>query len=402
MSAPAERGAGASHAPAGASHAVAGASDAPAGVSRAPGLSPSWWERRERLQQEALPDGRVVVTCPAPYGAGGLGRHLHEIVAALQRRGADALRVCLDDLAPGRGRDGAAARRLARIAPLARFSPSARMLIASALFDARVAGRLPAAEHLIAFNGTALAQFRAAGDAGVQSLSLMSANSHMRKVIAQHELAHRQYPLERPWASRLLRRNLAEYALAQRIYASSEYVRDSFLEEGFAAERLASFPLTPDRRYGAAHARRPADTFDVVFVGSLLVHKGVPLLIDAFSRLPHADMRLVLVGGWKTRALRRFVERARARDERIAVSPGDPLPHVLRAGLCAHPSYEDGFAYAPAEALACGVPVLVSQDTGMKELIESESQGLVLPTGSVDALAEAIDAAYRREGPLGR
>ncbi len=62
-----------------------------------------------------------------------------------------------------------------------------------------------------------------------------------------------------------------------------------------------------------------------------------------------------------------------------------------------HPAYEDGFAYAPAEALAAGVPVLVSEDTGMKDLIERGRDGEVLPTGDLDALTEAIDAAYRGE-----
>ena len=62
-----------------------------------------------------------------------------------------------------------------------------------------------------------------------------------------------------------------------------------------------------------------------------------------------------------------------------------------------HPAFEDGFAYAPAEALACGVPVIVSEDTGMKDLIDSPRAGLVIPTGDLDALASAIEAAYRGE-----
>ena len=81
-------------------------------------------------------------------------------------------------------------------------------------------------------------------------------------------------------------------------------------------------------------------------------------------------MRLKLVGGWGTRGMRRFVEDACAEDPRITAGPGDPLEHLRTASLCVHPAYEDGFAYAPAEALACGVPVIVSEDTGMKELIE--------------------------------
>lgn len=93
--------------------------------------------------------------------------------------------------------------------------------------------------------------------------------------------------------------------------------------------------------------------------------------------------------------MRRFLMRARARDPRITIGPGDPLPRLRQARLFAHPAYEDGFAYAPAEALACGVPVLVSEDTGMKELVDPGVTGIVLPTGDLDALTEAIDAAYR-------
>ena len=136
-------------------------------------------------------------------------------------------------------------------------------------------------------------------------------------------------------------------------------------------------------------------------MGSLAVHKGVPLLIDAVARLRYEDLRLRLIGGWGTRGMRRFVQRACANDARISVSPGDPLAYLQRASLCVHPAYEDGFAYAPAEALACGVPVLVSEDTGMKDLIDPSRTGQILPTGDLDALAEAIDAAYRGELPAG-
>ncbi len=189
-------------------------------------------------------------------------------------------------------------------------------------------------------------------------------------------------------------RNLREYEQAERIYVSSQYIRESFLEEGFPEERLALFPLTPDPRFEPAPPSR-SSTFDVVYVGSLTVHKGVPLLIDAFSRLPHEELRLVLVGGWGTPGMRRFIAQARARDGRISVTRGDPLPHLHAARLCVHPAYEDGFAYAPTEALAAGVPVIVSEDTGMKELLDGATTGLVLPTGDVAALSEAIDEAFR-------
>lgn len=382
-----------------------------------------WREATLRRQQAALPAGRVAVSCSAPLGAGGLGRHLGEIVAALERSGRPCDCISGTTRAQPLGAPGAPGaqpgvrsllrRRLGLYGALARaplpLSPGVRTRAFMTDFDDFAAARLGAGEHLIAFNGQALAQFEAAARAGYSSRSLVSANSHLCHVASRHAEARRRYPLEGSWTSHLLGRNLAEYERADRIYVASRYVRESFLREGFAEERLADFPLTPDPRYSAEdgrevdradHAptrRTESDRFDVVYVGSLAVHKGVPLLIDAFRRLAHADLRLVLVGGWGTRGMRRFVQAACAADRRILVSPGDPLERLRAASLCVHPAYEDGFAYAPAEALACGVPLLVSEDTGMKELIDVPRRGLILPTGDLDALSEAIDAAYRGE-----
>jgi glycosyltransferase involved in cell wall biosynthesis len=362
-------------------------------------LGARWRHEAERAQEASLPGGSVLVSCPAPLDAGGLGRHLREILDALQRLERPHTCACA---ASDRPTSGSLRQRLRRggealaLAPLARFSRAWRMLAQNADFDAGVAAGLPAGDHLMAFNGAALAQLRAARTAQRESNGLVAANSHFRRVVRQHELAYTQYPIERPWVRHLLRRNLAEYALADRIYVASRYVRESFLEEGFEDSLLSFFPLTPAPRYTPAPAPPPrGDTFDIVYVGSLTVHKGVPLLIDALRRLPHPDIRLVLVGGWGTRGMRRFLQRARAEDPRVSIAPGDPLERLRGAGVCVHMAYEDGFAYAPAEALACGAPVIVSEDTGMKDLIDAGVNGLILPTGDLDALTETLDAAYR-------
>src|ERR1700756_898657 len=57
-------------------------------------LGASWRAAREAAQEQVLPVGHVVVSCPAPFGAGGLGRHLKEIADALDRRGPAAMCMC--------------------------------------------------------------------------------------------------------------------------------------------------------------------------------------------------------------------------------------------------------------------------------------------------------------------
>ncbi|HXA54035.1 MAG TPA: glycosyltransferase family 4 protein [Solirubrobacteraceae bacterium] len=388
-------------------------------------LDASWRSATERAQEAVLPAGEVVVSCNAPFGGGGLGRHLEEIVEALRRRGQEPACIC-DTARPPFAAAAPSELRLRLLTsaamPLARVSPGWRVWRMRASYDADAARRLPAADHLIAFNRQSLTQFHAARRGGYRSVAMMTGTPHVRHVARRHAQALRQYPLERSFGTHVLARYLTEYECADRIYCASRYTIESFLAQGVPARKLALLPMTPHPRYSplpevagvgetgiagmadveqvpeveAARAAKRKE-FGIVYIGSLSVAKGVPLLIDAVRRLPFDDIRLTLVGGWKARGVRRFIEAARAADPRIAVVPGDPLPHLRRARLCVHPSYEDGFAYAPAEAMACGVPVLVSADTGMRDLIEPGVTGLILPTGELSALTEAIEAAYRGE-----
>ncbi len=362
----------------------------------------AWRAEREAAQQQALPQGRTSVSCSAPFGGGGLGRHMHEIWDALGRGGAQGTLVCGPSAErrgvippPGRievrrGRLGALSDRVFA------GSPAWSTWKAGVDFDRAARRRIGDGEHLLAFNGQALAQLRAARAAGSGSASLVSATAHMRHVAERQREAHRRHPLERPWGPRVLERNLAEYELADSILVATSHIRDSFLAAGVPAERLLSFPLTPDPRYTPREGPVESSAFEVLYVGSLSVSKGVPLLVEAVRGIDAPDLRLVLLGGWASRGMRRFLTTASESDPRIEVRLGDPLERLRSASLYVHPSWDDGFGYAPVEALAAGVPAIVTADTGMKELI-APGRGLVVPTGEVGALAEAIEAAYRRE-----
>jgi glycosyltransferase involved in cell wall biosynthesis len=89
--------------------------------------------------------------------------------------------------------------------------------------------------------------------------------------------------------------------------------------------------------------------------------------------------------------MRRFME-PWLEDDRIRMAPGDPLPALHEADVFVHPTYEDGFGYAPMEALACGVPVVATADTGMKEYIRDGENGYVVPTGKAKPIRQRLEA----------
>jgi glycosyltransferase involved in cell wall biosynthesis len=76
--------------------------------------------------------------------------------------------------------------------------------------------------------------------------------------------------------------------------------------------------------------------------------------------------------------------------------PGDPLPHLREAGVYVHASYEEGCPYGPAEAAACGVPLILSEDSAMvTEYVPNLHRCHVVPTGDAESLTHAMEAAYR-------
>lgn len=73
-----------------------------------------------------------------------------------------------------------------------------------------------------------------------------------------------------------------------------------------------------------------------------------------------------------------------------ASHPGGVAEMMRQADIFVLPTLEDSFALVVFEAMATGLPVVTTSHAGASEMIEAGDDGLILPAGDVDALAEAI------------
>lgn len=336
-------------------------------------------------------NGLEVVSCASPFGVGGLGQHLAQAVA--EARAIRPVRYfCTTPRAEDPAGTGvpmaAVARRLAL--PPARWDPGRRAHLWQDYFDREVAARLPAAEVVRAFSGQALRTFAAAAAACRHALECPTA--HLAQVEARNRRASAAWPLERPWLGPAqLAKGLAEYEQADELRVVSRYAEESFQAAGVPAWRLCRRRLSVDLgRWRPPVTPRPAGPLRALFVGALSVTKGLPLLIEAFAQVPDPEAELTLCGGWSTVGMRRYLGRALARDRRLRRVWGDPLEHYQRANLYVHPSFQDGFGLAALEAAACGLPLVVSRDTGAAELLAAGEGGVVVPTGDRNALVDVL------------
>lgn len=144
---------------------------------------------------------------------------------------------------------------------------------------------------------------------------------------------------------------------------------------------------------------RQPHRFTFLFVGRLVGDKGINELVEAFcllvKRMPEA--RLLLVGGRESEldplspeTLRRM-ETTPQIEEMGAVSSGDLRAFYAAADCLVHPSYREGFPNVVLEAGAMGLPAIVTDINGSREIIVHGKNGVIVPPRDASALYAAME-----------
>ena len=132
----------------------------------------------------------------------------------------------------------------------------------------------------------------------------------------------------------------------------------------------------------------------VLFVGRLAKEKNLPLLLKAFAYASNEDWKLVLVGEGKERARLENLAKELKIDEKV-VLPGRYEEKALYAwywlgGIFVLPSRYEPFGAVVNEALAAGIPCLVSEKAGAACLIETKEHGEIFNIGDYKKLGQLL------------
>ncbi|MFV1994660.1 MAG: glycosyltransferase family 4 protein [Verrucomicrobiales bacterium] len=197
-----------------------------------------------------------------------------------------------------------------------------------------------------------------------------------------------------------------EYAIADRICVPSGFVRDTFLERGVAQEKLVMNPYGADAEIWrevaeARAAKSPDGPFTFVFTGSVMLRKGVAHLLRAWEVLGDDEAELWLVGGVHPDCREMLASLPRG----VRVFGFQPWRELVdlyrRADVYVLPSLEEGMARSVLEAMAAGLPVIVTWETGTTDVMVDGEDGWVVRAADAEALAQAMGEAIDCRDRLG-
>lgn len=262
-------------------------------------------------------------------------------------------------------------------------------------FDRWVGAHLARCDFIHAMPGQCLETFRAARRLGVRTV-LNHATGPVRDWVRIMEPEYQRAGLEMadavPYDDIYFAREDEEYALADWHCAASTIVRDQLLARGIPADRVWVVPYGADRRVFHPGNDAPPAQFRIVFAGLLGLRKGLKTLLDALTLLDRDDWRVDFYGGVLDESnpdLDRYIGRT-ALHFHGPVSQS-ALADAFRAGsVLVLPSLEEGFGLVVPQALSCGMPCIVSDRVGAKDLIRKRENGSTFAVQDAQDLASKL------------
>lgn len=200
-------------------------------------------------------------------------------------------------------------------------------------------------------------------------------------------------------SQKIIDKEKKEYELSDYICVPSEFAKQSFINKGFSSKKLKKInygvSLNEFSNYGKRNKNKE---FHIIYVGSISVRKGVIYLIKAFNELKLIDSKLTLIGdiekGFKKLLYKNLNEKIK-----IIKPMGQNLLkyYYNQADVFVTCSIEEGLSMVQIQAMACGLPVICTKNSGGEDIINEGKEGFILPIRDNYRLKEKLLYLYENK-----
>jgi glycosyltransferase involved in cell wall biosynthesis len=179
-----------------------------------------------------------------------------------------------------------------------------------------------------------------------------------------------------------------EWDLADAILVNSEWSREALVRQGVAGKKIMVVPLAIELGHlNSMQPVHPSGQLKVIWLGSVILRKGIQYLIEAARLLLGENIEFILAG--PVGISRQVVDTFPSNVKVIGRVTRDQLSMIYQQGhVFALPTVSDGFAITQLEAMSHGLPVVVTPNCG--RVVTDGFDGLVVPARDGLALAKAL------------
>jgi starch synthase len=184
-------------------------------------------------------------------------------------------------------------------------------------------------------------------------------------------------------------RRLCDLALADRVLVPSIHIAQTLVRFGTPAAKLRVIPYAADcRRFHPPAQKHHGPDCTFLFAGGISHRKGIKYLLEAWRRIRRPGWRLQLLGPMPANLgpLKPYLHLVEPLGR---VSPSEMPARMASADVFVFPSLFEGSAVVTYEALASGLPSVVTPSAG--SVVRDGVEGFIVPSSEVDGLASRME-----------
>lgn len=274
-------------------------------------------------------------------------------------------------------------------------------VLAHEWFDSFAAKYIPSdTELFVGWSASALQGLKAAKKIGAVTV-VDEGSSHvltqMRILTEEYESQGLTPKLSHP---KIIERELQEYEECDYITVPSTFVKESFLTQGVSDQKLIHVPYGINLNEFTPIPKED-NIFRIIYCGALSLQKGVHYLLEAFTqlKLPHAELWLI---GNLTDEIQPYMQKY-DNEKVLHLGPfkqKELYRYYSQGSIFCLPSIQDGFGLVLLQAMACGLPIIATVNTGAPDVVEEGKHGFIIPIRDVEALKNKILYFYENQDLL--
>jgi glycosyltransferase involved in cell wall biosynthesis len=200
---------------------------------------------------------------------------------------------------------------------------------------------------------------------------------------------------------KLVERISKEQLISDYISVPSKLVANSFIEFGINENRIKINPLGVDIDRFTVKENYEVNDFKLIYIGIIAIRKGIHRLINIWKKLNLKNAELLMIGNIYKKEKSYFEGLFKDCPNLLYINgTNNPENYYKKSSVFILPSVEDGFGSVVLEAMACGLPVLVSDRVGAKDCISIGINGFIYTYDNEDELADKILFFYKNRNKI--